>query len=183
MRFDAMTPYRSRSHFGAPARQSGATLVVALIMLMVLTLLGTTAMQSTTMEERMAGNTRDRNVAFQAAEAALREAERFLNQPVLPAFAGTNGLYQPTQGAGARTWESVDWTDATAVTVYSEGALDGVPTARLPAYIIEELPAVFDTSGSLEAGTALSNEFYRATARATGSTAGAVVILQTTYKR
>lgn len=163
------------------AGQRGATLVIALVMLLILTLLGTTAMQSTTLEERMAGNTRDRNVAFQAAEAALREAERVLAQPVLPPFDGTGGRYQPTLGAGVRTWESVNWTDGSAVTVYSEGSLAGVSGA--PAYIIEELPPVFDTSSSVEAGTPLIQEYYRVTARAAGATTGAVVILQTTYKR
>lgn len=38
-----------------------------------MTLIGTTAMQGTH-QQRMAGNMRDRNLAFQAAEAALREA-------------------------------------------------------------------------------------------------------------
>jgi len=163
------------------SEQRGATLVIALVMLLVLTLLGTTAMQSTSLEERMAGNTRDRNVAFQAAEAAVREAERVLAQPVLPPFDGNGGRYQPTLGAGARTWETVDWTDASAVTTYSEGTLAGV--AGAPAYIIEELPAVFDTSASVEAGTPLVQEYYRVTARSTGTTTSAVVILQSTYKR
>ena len=63
-------------HFPAKRRQSGAALVVGLIFLIVLTLLGLTAAQTGIMEERMAGNTRDRNVAFQAAEAALRDAEK-----------------------------------------------------------------------------------------------------------
>ena len=56
-------------------RQSGAILVVSLLLLLVLTVLGLTAMQTTRMEERMSGNTRDRDVAFQGAEAGLREGE------------------------------------------------------------------------------------------------------------
>jgi type IV pilus assembly protein PilX len=56
--------------------QSGAALIVGLIFLVILTVLGVAAMQNSTLEERMAGNARDRNVAFQAAEAALRDAER-----------------------------------------------------------------------------------------------------------
>jgi len=64
-------PYRQHDR----RRQSGAVLVVGLIFLMVLSLLGVTVMQSGILEERMAGNMRDWNVAFQAAEAALRDAE------------------------------------------------------------------------------------------------------------
>lgn len=57
------------------SRQSGVALLTGLIFLIILTLLGITAMQTSIMEERMSGNTRDRNIAFQAAEAALRDAE------------------------------------------------------------------------------------------------------------
>lgn len=55
--------------------QRGVALITSLIFLVLLTLVGVTAMQNTTLEEKMAGNNRDRNVAFQAAEAALRDAE------------------------------------------------------------------------------------------------------------
>ena len=56
-------------------RQQGAVLIVALIFLVILTMLGVTAMTGTTMELRMAGNTRDLSIAMQAAEAVLRDAE------------------------------------------------------------------------------------------------------------
>ena len=58
--------------------ERGAVLIVALLFLVMLTMLGITAMTGTTMEERMAGNARDNSVAFQAAEAALRDARRDL---------------------------------------------------------------------------------------------------------
>lgn len=51
-----------------PARQAGATLIVALIFLVVLTIAGITAMQFSTMEERMAGNSQSRNEVFQDAQ-------------------------------------------------------------------------------------------------------------------
>ena len=55
--------------------QQGAILVISLILLLVMTVLGLAAMQVSRMEERMAGNQRDRNIAFQGAEAGLRDAE------------------------------------------------------------------------------------------------------------
>jgi type IV pilus assembly protein PilX len=67
--------------------QRGAVLIVALLFLTILTILGVTAMTSTTFEERMAGNTRDVSVAFQAAEAALRDARRDINGIVIPPFS------------------------------------------------------------------------------------------------
>lgn len=62
------------SHF-APTTQRGAVLVVSLIFLLLLTLIGTTAMRTTTLQERMAGNTRDTNLSLQAAEAGLRAGQ------------------------------------------------------------------------------------------------------------
>jgi len=61
-------------------RQRGMALVVSLVMLLSLTLLGLAAMQNTSLEERMAGNMRAQNLAFQAAEAGLRAGEAALAQ-------------------------------------------------------------------------------------------------------
>lgn len=64
--------------------QRGAVLIVALMFLVILTMLGVTAMTGTTMELRMANNTRDFGVAFQAAEAALRDARNDIIGQALP---------------------------------------------------------------------------------------------------
>ena len=60
-------------------RQSGMTLIVSLVILMALTILGVTSMQSTRTEISMAGNLRESGIAFNAAEAGLRAAEDFVN--------------------------------------------------------------------------------------------------------
>ena len=59
-------------------KQSGAVLLVALIMLLVLTLLGVASIDSSGMQTRMANNQRDRIIAMQAAEAGLLAAETYL---------------------------------------------------------------------------------------------------------
>jgi type IV pilus assembly protein PilX len=56
-------------------RQQGAALFVGLILLILMALIGLAAMQSTLLQERMAGNFRILNQAFQNAEATLRLAE------------------------------------------------------------------------------------------------------------
>lgn len=53
----------------------GISLVMVLIFLMILSGLAITAIQSSTFSSRIAGNEADRTLAFQAAEAALRDAE------------------------------------------------------------------------------------------------------------
>lgn len=89
-----------RTHCGAD--QQGATLAIVLIFLVLVTLVGVTAMTTTTLEERMAGNLKDRNLAFQAAEAALRDAKLDISGSVVsgaattlarsPALSGSTGF-------------------------------------------------------------------------------------------
>ena len=87
-------------------RESGSALVVSLILLVVLTMLGVQGMRTNVMQERMAGNMRERSLAFQAAEAALREGERLLSVGTLEAGiellnpAGWEGLVFPTANSG-----------------------------------------------------------------------------------
>lgn len=52
-------------------KQEGAALFVALIMLLVLTVIGLSASQRSTLQEKMASNAHMQNVAFNAAESAM----------------------------------------------------------------------------------------------------------------
>ena len=158
--------------------------MVTLVMLLLLTLLGVSAVQTTTMEERIAGNARDRELAFQSAEAALRDGERLLEPVTLPSFNGANGHHpEPTPGTTPLWMLASTWgPSSTDVIDYSYGSgISGV--ASQPQFYLEELPAVTEPGGSLEAGVPLTNSYYRVTARAVGGTTAAVVILQSTYKR
>jgi type II secretory pathway pseudopilin PulG len=57
------------------APQEGFVLIVGLVILGLLTMLALSSMRDTTMQEKMAGASRDSGLAFQAAESALRDAE------------------------------------------------------------------------------------------------------------
>lgn len=72
-------------------RQQGAVLLVALVFLLILTVAGVSAIRLANVEERMTGNFADRNVAFQAAEAALREAEEYIRSKNFADEAFYNG--------------------------------------------------------------------------------------------
>ncbi|HRY14606.1 MAG TPA: PilX N-terminal domain-containing pilus assembly protein [Candidatus Competibacteraceae bacterium] len=161
-------------------QQKGAALIVALVFLLIMTMIGATAMQSTTQQEKMAGNTRQRNLAFQAAEAALRDGEGILQQATLPTFDGsTAGLIQPmvpTTEIGT-FWMGYNWTQSQT---YSD-TLDEV--SAQPSYVIEELPRVAISGGSVKFGPLPEAGLYRVTARGLGGTTDAIVILQTTYRR
>lgn len=66
-----MNKYEFHKH-----QQSGATLIVALVILTVITILGVASIRSSNMELKMVASQRDRAVAFQTAEAALKAIER-----------------------------------------------------------------------------------------------------------
>jgi type IV pilus assembly protein PilX len=63
-------------------RNRGAILFVALIMLLLLTLLGLTAMQVTMLQERMSGNFRVQQVAFERAEGKMAEGRDQVSDPL-----------------------------------------------------------------------------------------------------
>ena len=162
-------------------KQRGATLIVSMIFLLVLSIIGLAGMEVTGLEEKMAGNMRDRGMAFQSAEAALLDGEDYLESiVVLPAFDGTDGLYSiPTNGD--KNWEIVDWTSSAAVRSYSGPGFDEL--ANPSAYIIEDLAAAA-SSDSLEVGVPTDTKrFYRVTSRAEGLSDTTEVIIQTVYKR
>lgn len=62
-------------------KQNGATLVVSLVILVVVTVLGLASMRSSNLELKMSASARDRSVAFQNAESALRKLESDLKAP------------------------------------------------------------------------------------------------------
>ncbi|WP_126456349.1 pilus assembly PilX family protein [Sulfuriflexus mobilis] len=171
-----------------PARhqQQGAVLIISMIILLLLTILGVTSMQGTNLEERMAGNMRDRHVAFESAEAAIADAEAFLDTIALTsAFrSNTAGLYD---GTHLDLWKTVDWADADKYRYASDiTSSHGVGTS--PKYIIEYISEPTDSSdtktnldnyggNSGGAGVAL----FRVTARGTGGSDNSVVFLQTVY--
>ena len=122
----------------SPRRERGAVLIVALLFLVMLTLLGVTAMTGTTMEERMAGNARDNAVAFQAAEAALRDARRDLGEWAVAGFAGKRALPNgwalniANFGVGF-TAATCNTTDAAAQGLCLPDVYVGGENAQLPA--------------------------------------------------
>ncbi|MCP1726273.1 type IV pilus assembly protein PilX [Natronospira proteinivora] len=165
----------------APSRQGGAVLLFSLIVLLLLTVIGVTAMQTTTLQERMAGGQRDRHLAVQGAEAAVREAERFLQQATLPQFLGAeNGLYHHNDYP-APSWQDFGW--GSGYRNYDGGDMDGL-LAEAPGYYIERLPPVANPDGSLVGGEAIEDtEFYRITARSTGGSGQSEVIVQVIFRR
>lgn len=167
-----------------PRCQNGAALLVGLLLLLVLSLLGVTAMQASTVQERLAGNTRDLNTAFQAAEAALREGESLLMLATVPNPVGANGWYRFDM-AGKPHWRTREqWESPSFVSLEYAGIAEDWGLARAPRFAFEELPPIPDPGSAAEAGAALPDEAaYRVSAVGYGGSAQTVVVLQTTYRR
>jgi len=107
--------------FPRRGRQHGAALVVVLILLLVMTWMGVSSMRGTAMGERMSAGIYDRSIAFQAAEAALREGEALIQtKPVYPVAGCSAGLCALRSDLGAgdvMRWEDsgTAWREATSV--------------------------------------------------------------------
>lgn len=157
------------------AAQRGSALILSLVFLVIMTLIAVSAMRDTTLQERMAGNLRDRSLAFQAAEASLRDGEDWLLSPAgrlaagvlvdeIPDPATWDGtLPAPTQAA------SLGFTD------------DGLHSAN-PQFHVSPERIARASGGSLDisAPGQLITSSHDVTARGIGGTDTSVVVLQTT---
>ncbi len=172
-----MNKNQKNPSFGRP-QERGAAMVIALVMLLVLTLLATASARMTLMEERMTGNTQDRNIAFQAAEAGLRDGEDQVQEAVLPDFdLNQEGLYvAPAAGIDPLS-TTVDWTDNDDV-LFSDDLEEATAS-----FIVEQLQPVPEPGETLIPREIEEGTYYRVTSRGVGVTGNAIVTLQTTFKR
>lgn len=168
--------------------QRGAVLIVALVLLLVLTVLGTAGIQDTTMEERMAGNFRDHSAALQAAETALRVGELELGTStsfsgLTFTAAGTSGLYDAELSTNSIVPEGANnWATVLAAVLDKANTLVDAD----PDYYIEKLPEIELPASDLTVGfqdTTPRVQFYRVTGKGYGISPNSEVILQSTYFR
>lgn len=148
-------------------RQSGAALVVSLIFLLLMTLISTSSMRSATMQERMAGNTRDYHLGFQSAEAALRDAENYLQTTVvLPDFDDTGGHYV-VNSANRPVWHTYPTSTGTGGHLTYPADIAG--TAQRPTYYLERLTTARPAGTETETGVPVDEiNYFRVTAAGFG---------------
>lgn len=153
--------------------QRGMVLPVAIIMLLIISLLAIAGMSDTALQERMVGSMRDRELAFEAAEAALRTGEQWIENNPGPSAAASAFTSQEAAGWNGLSPAPTGNTDP----LYGEDS--GVSLVRSPVFHVGapqlvranpgETPARFET-------------IYPVTAQAFGATDETVVILRSTYK-
>lgn len=182
-----------RSQTPHSLQQRGAALITSLIILLVLTVLGVSAMSTSSLEELMAGNLRDQNLSFQAAEAALQDGERYIESwggtPPAATSSGTNSGVYSTDNFGMyedTAFTTSVWNNAVATTYGTDTGIaisDLGDVQALPMYIIEEEDFVAKDA-SFRAQTQREGAYYyRVTGRGVGASSNAVTLLQTTVAR
>lgn len=171
-------------------RQSGVVLFMSLVILLLLTVLGISSVQTTSLQQRMAMNANDTNLAFQAAESALRDAEDFLETlNALTDFEGAgaenNGFYYEAAPGDVPNWREAGIWDGSAGFREAETTITGVEDQ--PKYILEHVKTVIADADALnldnigqDTGSGRT-QIFRVTARGTGGTATAQVMIQGTY--
>lgn len=168
-------------------RERGAVLVISLLLLLVLTLIGLAATRSTSIEERMVANQRDHEIAFQAAEMALRDGESDLQNASPGAFDDTNGLYDSTwYTSNPSPWQSINWSASANATVQYEGTLPDMPSGwTYPRYFIVDSGATGTSSGqSLAADAPVSSgSIYYVYAKGWGLSGENSVVLESYFQR
>ena len=144
----------------ANAPQEGFVLIVGLVILGLLTMLALSGMRDSTMQEKMAGASRDSGLAFQAAESALRDAENCITGATAGCAFNTanDGHFSKDDAAfpehndlfNATTWNAFDPPgDPTALAgVPSKGKGDAADGAN---YIIRQAGTI---SGAGDSGAA-----------------------------
>jgi len=167
-------------------QQAGVILVISLIMLLLLTIIGVTSMQVTGLEEKMAGNYRDHNIAFQAAETALRGGEAKVESIVaLGAFDGSNGLL----GIDDTNHDFSDaniWSGTNSIQFTS--GLNGIKSE--PRFYIkykstseDDSSAKINISSYGNHNAAGSSSYFIITARGTGGSDSSQVFLRSYYTK
>lgn len=145
-------------------RQQGISLLVVLILLVVMSVLGVAVLRSSAMQERMSANMRDRSLAFQAAETALRYAQdEVLNKagatwdktfPKVGDACSSDGV---CPGGSVAAWKSLP-----------AGKYDSTRLAAAPEYWVEYLgvgPGYKGSCDTLPPSIDCQSPMYRITAR------------------
>lgn len=194
-----VVPSRRRRRLPPRAAQHGVALVVALLLLVVITLVGLAAVRGTLMQQRMAANHFDRQIAFQSAEAAMRAATARIaaNPGDIARNCQAGGIYcqgNPFDDPNLDASKIISVNSGTGTGEFDAGAL----AASQPQYVVENMGNWYNPSTSTgfgqsanahnygAQGTSTTAVYYRVTARS-GDPAvvgeRAVVVLQAMVKQ
>lgn len=188
-----------RSLSSGQSDQRGVALVVALLLLVVITLVGLAAVRGTIMQQKMAANLFDRQIAFQSAEAAMRAAAARIaaNPNDIARNCQAGGIVCPANPFDDTTLDPGKVIQVSSGTAAGQFVISSVAASQ-PQYVIENMGNWYDPNSSTgynqsanahnygAQGTSATVVYYRVTARS-GNPAvvgdRAVVVLQAMIKQ
>jgi type IV pilus assembly protein PilX len=156
-----------------------------------MTMLAISGGQAVRLQERMAGNLREVDLALQGAEAGLRDAERELEAlTAWPTYCTSAtaacstmfdiGVLRTTSSFDVRTQDQTWWNTSGRDYRGTSTALGGL--YRDPQFVIERAAQMCET-GEAPCAEADTLFYFRNTARALGPTVNADVRIESTYVR
>lgn len=201
-----MPPNRNRR------RARGAALVTALFVVLAVMIVGVSAAQGALNAEKAARNERDRHIAFQAAEAALADAERDIEGGSDPASARAalfaagsaigfaegcgSGAANPNLGLCLRApashvpaWQLAELSDraAGAINTVGYGKFTGAVMQTgggvLPAREARYIIELMPLARAGDDAGESAGNFYRITAIGFGARESTHVVLQSFYRK
>lgn len=170
---------------GKKRDERGSALITGLLIMLIMTGLGLASIKNTMLQQKMAGNDKDKQIAFQAAEAALREGELLLANAdadiksyIGSVSSNTNGcMTSPSAQVhlcykdeafnykGSSTWSGHGKTVTTNFAALS------TDIAEKPQFIIQH---------AYKLGKENANAFY-ITAKGVGAKSSTVIYLQSVF--
>lgn len=166
-------------------QQRGMTLIVGLVLLMMLMVISVIGFRNTTLSERMTGNGVDRNVSFQSAESAGKEALQLIESVGFSPGVVAGHYAAALEGGGSTNFwtqgdgEVISTALCTTTSPFNWKSCAGAVGTRYAnnsenaQYVIERISDI--TSGGNTVRT------YRVTTRSTGGSGVADVVLQVMY--
>ncbi|VAW56091.1 hypothetical protein MNBD_GAMMA07-1705 [hydrothermal vent metagenome] len=176
-------------------KHQGAALVTALVFMGILTMLGVSSMRDSTVDLKIHNSMNNRLNAFQCAEAALRQGERFILRSPEQLDDTQTGIPDP---ATFSVWVSdTDELDNMVNELDAWWILNGVLDAALtnanvqigcavPArYLVQSMGGAGNSSDDLSFKAEAKSQVngYRISSRSEGVSSSAAIILQSTFTR
>jgi type IV pilus assembly protein PilX len=174
-------------------QQRGSALIISLLILLVMTIIGISAMSGSTLEEKMAASDRNQKAVFQNAENSLKQVETTLTQAdyktvIRPALVSDQTGYYEQDDSRFDYFSPSAWKPSgltpNCIVIANNSNNNGSS-----CYIVEEVKSpIFDQvdlSGGYDPASTpeLGNQITRITVRSTDSNNMSAVILQSNLQK
>jgi type IV pilus assembly protein PilX len=171
-------PARHPCGAGPRHRARGMVLITSLLLLIVVTVLALAMFHSFGLDEQIAGNMRDKQLALHAAESAEQYAEWWLANGKATAPVTCTGFVSYTVGqictSPLPNFSTTPWTAGVTYTTDNLGLTNGTTMSQAPQFYITYL-------GSPALSTGLTGALYQIDAVGYGGSANTTAEVESTY--